>query len=205
MTAKGIQPAGAYEDVRSVQNKTKVPRVIKYLQPEEVNGLLDYVVARACLRDQAMVHVLLDAGVRISELVELDVGDVDFQTGELRVRRGESVVCQYPRVPLESWHGVWVNEVYSNCPMMARLCCLRREGGTPTSLVEPPDMRRVPGFLGSPRSRCLLVSQETRQLAALCWREGAVKRKWCAKGLSKTCASFARIEAIPQICVIRSQ
>ena len=50
MTAKGIQPAGAYEDVRSVQNKTKVPRVIKYLQPEEVNGLLDYVGSRACLR-----------------------------------------------------------------------------------------------------------------------------------------------------------
>ena len=189
---EGIQPAGAYEDVRSVQNKTKVPRVIKYLQPEEVNGLLDYVGSRACLRDQAMVHVLLDAGVRISELVELDVGDVDFQTGELRVRRGRERGVPIPTRTARKLAWSLGERGLLELPDDGEIVLPATGGWPPTSLVEPPDMRRVPGFLGSPQSPMPFgVSGDPSSWAALCWREGAVKRKWCAKGCQKTCSLCA--------------
>jgi len=52
----------------------------------EARALLD-----ACdeERDTALLLVLLDCGVRASELCALNVGDVDLVTGEVRVRRGK--------------------------------------------------------------------------------------------------------------------
>ena len=40
-------------------------------------------------RDRAIVLTLLDSGVRASELLALDVGDLDTLTGALRVRLGK--------------------------------------------------------------------------------------------------------------------
>ena len=40
-------------------------------------------------RDTAIVLTLLDSGIRASELLALDVGDLDAKTGALRVRVGK--------------------------------------------------------------------------------------------------------------------
>jgi len=41
------------------------------------------------IRDRAMLELLYSSGLRVSELTGLDLGDVDLEAGELRVRRGK--------------------------------------------------------------------------------------------------------------------
>ncbi len=49
-----------------------------------------FQMARAtAVRDKAILLVLLDTGLRAAELCALTVGDVDLQSGEVRVRRGK--------------------------------------------------------------------------------------------------------------------
>jgi site-specific recombinase XerD len=69
--------------------KVTMPRLDKRIMPafeqEDVRKLL-----AACDADgQARILVLLDTGVRVSEFVALDVGDVDLKTGTVRVRQGK--------------------------------------------------------------------------------------------------------------------
>lgn len=62
-------------------------RLPRYLTVEEVARLLvvpDTSDAKG-LRDRAIVEVLYASGMRVSELVALDLGDVDLKTGEVRV------------------------------------------------------------------------------------------------------------------------
>jgi site-specific recombinase XerD len=59
----------------------------KYLTVPEVEALLavpDTSTPRG-LRDRAMIEVLYAAGLRVSELVNLDVGDVSLSQGQVRV------------------------------------------------------------------------------------------------------------------------
>jgi len=71
-------------------DKVAMPRVSKEiltsLVEEDVTHLLD-----ACnsARDKAIVLVLLDTGLRASELVNLDGKDIDLDLGEMHVRRGK--------------------------------------------------------------------------------------------------------------------
>jgi len=71
-------------------NKIKMPKVPQTDMPiftdEDVTKLL---AACDSPRDRAMVMFLLDTGVRISELVNLDVGDVDMGRGAVLVRMGK--------------------------------------------------------------------------------------------------------------------
>jgi integrase/recombinase XerC len=66
----------------------RVPaRLPKYLSLDEVRRLLavpDTSAPRG-LRDRAILEVLYASGVRVSELVALDLGDTDLHAGELRV------------------------------------------------------------------------------------------------------------------------
>lgn len=83
LVREGIVPA-------SPMRRVKMPQLPKDLLPPfsraEVRALVD-----ACdqERDTALLLVLLDCGVRASELCALNVGDVDLLTGEVRVQRGK--------------------------------------------------------------------------------------------------------------------
>lgn len=76
--------------VRSPMRKVAMPRIDRRILPalsvEEVDRLL-----AACRkpRDRAIVLFLLDTGVRSAEFVNLNAGDVDLASGEVRIRQGK--------------------------------------------------------------------------------------------------------------------
>ncbi len=75
-------------DPTSNLDSPKVPAGIpKAISEAEVTSLLDAVLGEdpRALRDRAMLEVMYAAGLRISELVGLDVRDVDAETSTLRV------------------------------------------------------------------------------------------------------------------------
>jgi integrase/recombinase XerD len=75
-------------DPTSTVIQPKLPRSLPHPLPlEEITRLLDSPDPRtsAGLRDRAILEVLYGAGLRISELVELDVDDVDLEEGSVRV------------------------------------------------------------------------------------------------------------------------
>lgn len=71
-------------------NKVQMPRlekkVMEALSPAELHAIF-----RSCVnaRDKALCLFLLDSGVRASELVALNVGDIDLKTGLVKVRLGK--------------------------------------------------------------------------------------------------------------------
>ncbi|WP_376797250.1 tyrosine-type recombinase/integrase [Thermogemmatispora sp.] len=84
--------------------KPKLEKRVKLtLRPEQVEALLGAcdVSTRDGLRDYAIVAVLLDTGIRVSELVGLELSDLDLRHRCLKVRgkgRKERVVGLYPAV-----------------------------------------------------------------------------------------------------------
>jgi len=61
-----------------------------FLSPAEVKALLKAVAARkgeTADRDLVMLRVLLGTGIRLAELVGLDIGDVHLDQKQLRIRR----------------------------------------------------------------------------------------------------------------------
>jgi len=67
-----------------------MPRTEKLLPTsfteEQVRAIIDACTTE---RDYAMVLVMLDTGLRASELLDLDVGDINMATGEILVRHGK--------------------------------------------------------------------------------------------------------------------
>lgn len=54
------------------------------LSPAEVKRILEAAVS---LRDKALVLMLLDTGARISEILALNIGDIDIATGRVQLQR----------------------------------------------------------------------------------------------------------------------
>jgi integrase/recombinase XerC len=95
LALEGVLTPQTVKGMREGTARRRHSRGPKALTSEETNRLLAHVGERGCLRDQALFHVLLDTGLRVGELVDLAVGDVDFTAGELRLRGGRP-----RRVPL---------------------------------------------------------------------------------------------------------
>ena len=84
-------------------NSIRTPRaddkVIEPLDENEMSGLLSHCSRNTVLnvRDKAIVSVLLDCGLRISELANLTTNDIDFETGAISIRNGKGgkqrIVC----------------------------------------------------------------------------------------------------------------
>jgi integrase/recombinase XerC len=71
--------------IRTPKQEKRLPRC---LDLEQVQKLLDAPGDADILaaRDKAMLEVLYSSGIRVSELVELEMADMDLQEGVLRVR-----------------------------------------------------------------------------------------------------------------------
>jgi integrase/recombinase XerC len=72
----------------SIRTPKQEKRLPKYLELEQINKLLATPDSTTLLgaRDRAMLEVLFSTGVRVSELVDLNFLDVDFEGGTIRVR-----------------------------------------------------------------------------------------------------------------------
>ena len=72
----------------SIRTPKQEKRLPKYLEIEEINRLLGTPDDNTLLgaRDRAMLEVLFSTGVRVSELVDLNFIDVDFEGQTIRVR-----------------------------------------------------------------------------------------------------------------------
>ncbi len=71
--------------------KVKLPqRIIQPFSQEDVRKLLDLCAYSPIgRRDLAMILVMLDTGLRVSELVSLDLDDVNLDLGRIRVLHGK--------------------------------------------------------------------------------------------------------------------
>lgn len=70
----------------SLQSPKQWERLPKALSLTEIRQLLETEVkSRAYVRDAAMVELLYSSGLRVSEIVSLKVGDLNFEAGFLRV------------------------------------------------------------------------------------------------------------------------
>ncbi len=76
---------------RSLRNVRLPQRIVQPFSPEEVARLLACCNSGtpAGVRDRAILFTLLDTGVRCSELVQLDLADLDLEGGRLRVLHGK--------------------------------------------------------------------------------------------------------------------
>ncbi len=73
---------------KALRNPRKSRKLPHFLTTDEVGKLLDAPEGhrRASLRDRAILETLYSAGLRVSELVGLNDGDLDFAAGIVRVR-----------------------------------------------------------------------------------------------------------------------
>ena len=71
-------------------DKVQMPRLEKKVLESIAAGDIATLL-KACRyeRDKAIILLMLDSGVRASELCALNVSDIDFDTGEVIVRRGK--------------------------------------------------------------------------------------------------------------------
>ena len=99
LTAEGILAQDPTEDVDSPKVNKPLP---KYLSIEEVNALLEQPVRNHGpdgLRDRAMLELLYATGMRVSELVGLNIEDVELEEGFVRCLGKGSKQRQVPIHP----------------------------------------------------------------------------------------------------------
>lgn len=89
-------------------------RVVEPFTPDEVKRLLtacertaDGAARHTALRDAAIVLVLMDSGLRVSELCALCLGDYDMGRGRLHVRAGKGAKARFVVVGRRSQKAVW--------------------------------------------------------------------------------------------------
>jgi integrase/recombinase XerC len=82
---RGLVSVNPLSTIRTPKQEKRLPRC---LDLEQVQKLLDAPGDADILaaRDKAMLEVLYSSGIRVSELVELEMADLDLQEGVLRVR-----------------------------------------------------------------------------------------------------------------------
>ncbi len=95
---------------KAIRNPRKSRKLPHFLTNEEVGKLLEAPKGNAApaLRDRAILETAYSAGLRVSELVGLNEGDLDFAAGILRIRgKGKkerlAPIGSYAACALKSW------------------------------------------------------------------------------------------------------
>ena len=87
---RGLVAANPFSEIRSLRTEKRLP---SFLFEDEMARLVEMPSSEPCpdgdefwkLRDRAVLETLYSTGCRISELVSLDVGDVDLKNRTARV------------------------------------------------------------------------------------------------------------------------
>ncbi|MFC1944093.1 tyrosine-type recombinase/integrase [Chloroflexota bacterium] len=84
-------------------------KVVQALTPYEIRRLLDYLPSKTFLgvRNRAIVMMLIDTGMRVSELANLMLADIDNMTGSILVRQGKGNKQRIVRIGSKSQKALW--------------------------------------------------------------------------------------------------
>ena len=106
----------AYEEGFIISNPTVgvkfgglIRKVVRGLSGQELKRLLEVVQDSSSVlkvRNKAMVYILVDCGLRVSELVNLEISDIDLQRGIIRVR-GKGSKERLVRMGLSTQKALW--------------------------------------------------------------------------------------------------
>ena len=95
---------------KPLRNPRKARKLPHFLSTDEIGKLLDTppVTSAAGLRDRAMLETIYSAGMRVSELVGMNDGDLDFEEGLVRIRgKGRKErwgpIGSFARRALQNW------------------------------------------------------------------------------------------------------
>lgn len=90
LNSAGVTDRNPAKNIKVEKSEKKLPQV---LDGEEIEVLLEQPVVtepKGC-RDKAMLELLYATGIRVSELINLNIGDINLQTGVLTCRNSKSV------------------------------------------------------------------------------------------------------------------
>lgn len=90
--------------------KPKGPKkVIEALKPEEVKILLDQFNSKTFIdvRNKLIIMMFLDTGMRVSELININMSDVDTTRGSILVRRGKGNKQRLVRIGSKTQKALW--------------------------------------------------------------------------------------------------
>jgi len=84
-------------------------KVIQALSPTEIDRLFKVCSGKSMLdvRNRAILSIFLDTGLRISELVNLTLDDVDFDNGSLLIRKGKGGKQRVVRIGNRAQKMLW--------------------------------------------------------------------------------------------------
>ena len=84
-------------------------KIVQALNLREVDALLNLCSSKTYLdvRNRAILMMLLDSGMRVSELVSLRLDDVDVNTGSILVRRGKGGKQRVVRIGTKAQKALW--------------------------------------------------------------------------------------------------
>lgn len=84
-------------------------RVVQALTANEIKRLLDTCSGKSMLdvRNKAILSILLDTGLRVSELANLRLEDVDLNTGAVLVRHGKGGKQRIVRIGAKAQRALW--------------------------------------------------------------------------------------------------
>lgn len=76
-------------DCQGVESPKIDDKAPKYLNPGEIEKLLKAPVGVYETRDKAILSLLYYSGLRVSELIKLNIEDVNFKDGSIQIKRGK--------------------------------------------------------------------------------------------------------------------
>lgn len=124
---RGDRPDRPTSGLRSPRHRRRLPSTLSEGGAASIMEVVDTDTARG-IRDRALLEVLYGCGVRLAELVGMDLGDLDLRAGSIRVRgKGDKERL----VPLAGEAGHWLRQYLDGRlpPDLARALDAGRVGG----------------------------------------------------------------------------
>lgn len=199
LAGEGVMDDTDLEDMRDEARLTRPDRGPRVLDATEVHRLLSQVDSRGCLRDQAIVYLLLDTGVRVSELAALDVGDVDFGRGEVWVRGGPDRRVVLPTRAARKLAWSLGERGLLALPAHGEIVLPATGGWPPSARVTPPDPASLPALCAVPLSPMPFgVEGPPGAWPLFVGERGRLSVNGVQRVVRKH-AAFARVDATPQV------
>ncbi len=197
--AHGLVDDATIESIRDEAKLKRAERTPKVMPPEDVHQFINHVDRRGCLRDQAIVYVLLDSGMRISELVDLDVGDVDFERGELTIRNRRARVVPLPTRAARKLAWSLGERGLLELPEDGEIVLPASGGWPPKDRVLPPNPKDIPALKTVPISPMPFGSSgPLTEWPLFVGERGRLSINGVQRVVRKH-ATFARLSASPQL------